>query len=223
MNLQLVDVNKRWYEDEQSAAISNHSTPVSLQHLAQAPHADLQQRIIDHVQPPCPAIHRTFTKEVEKASTRSRERNSELMAESSSSSDMPTPIPNRSPLLSSQISDVEQSERAVDEKNCDVQSNANTSEADSDESNEPYFLSPDTYHLNDDVYFRRVASNLKENQFWCSLHAWKTHIEKREIFTKADPYIDVSYLIRGMVRPVFDLERFVEKYPNLQQHLFELR
>ena len=42
-NLQLVDVNviERWYEEEeQAAAISNHSTPVSLQHLAQAPHAD---------------------------------------------------------------------------------------------------------------------------------------------------------------------------------------
>ena len=232
-NLQLVDVNERWYEDEQSAAISNHCTPVSLQHLAQAPHADLQQRIIDHIQRPCPAIHRTFTKEAEKASTRSRERNRELMAESSSSSDVPTPIPNRSPLLSSQISDVEESECAVDEKNCDVQSNANASEADSDDSNEPYFLSPDTYHLNDDVYFRRVAGMIKTKFYGQQLKGKpvlafaarmeNAHRKERDFFTKADPYIDVWYLIRGMVRRFFDLERFVEKYPNLQQHLFELR
>mgnify|MGYP002803388408 CR=1 FL=1 len=47
--------------------------------------------------------------------------------------------------------------------------------------------------------------------------------KERDFFTKADPYIDVWYLIRGMVRPVFDLQKFVEKYPNLQHDLFELR
>jgi len=138
-NLQLVDVNERWYEDEETAAISNHSAPVSLQHLAQVPNADLQLRIIDHVQRPLPVIHRSFAKEAEKASTRSRERNRELMPESSSSSDVPTPIPNRSPPLSSQTSDVEETEHAVDDKNCVAELNANASEADSDDSNEPYF------------------------------------------------------------------------------------
>ena len=47
--------------------------------------------------------------------------------------------------------------------------------------------------------------------------------KEKDFFTKADPYIDTWYLIRGMVRPVFDLEKFVETYPNLDSDLNELR
>ena len=232
-NLQLVDVDERWYENEQTAAISNHSVPVSFQHLAQVPYADLHQRIFDYVQRPFPLIHRSFTKEAEEATTRSRERNRELTPESPSSSDLPTPIPNGSPLLSSQVSDVEKTKLAVDDKNCDIQSNATVRNADSDASDDPYFLSPDSYQLNDDVYFRRVAGMIKTKFYGQELKGKpvlafaarmeNAHRKERDFFTKADPYIDVWYLIRGMVRPVFDVEKFVEKFPNLQNDLFELR
>ena len=95
-----MDVNERWYEDKQTAANSSHSTTVSSQHLAQAPYADLEESIFDDLQRPLPAIHHSFTKKAEKTSSRSRQCKRKLMPESSL--DVPTPILNRSPLLSSQ-------------------------------------------------------------------------------------------------------------------------
>ena len=54
-NLQPMDVNRGWFEDQDTAAINKITAPVSFHHITPVPNADLQQTIF--------AIHRTFSKE----------------------------------------------------------------------------------------------------------------------------------------------------------------
>ena len=86
-NLPNVDANERWYEDLESAAITNMSASESCQHIPEVSSTDLQQTISDDLNRPSPVIHRNFTKAAEKATRRQRKR-SALVPESPSTSDM---------------------------------------------------------------------------------------------------------------------------------------
>ena len=263
-NLQLVDANERWYEDLDTAAITNTSAQDSCQHIPRVSSADLQptpSQDLDLL--PSPAIHRSFTKEAEKATRTQRRRASVL--DSSSSSEVAIPSTVRSPFASPTTSRVSEIVHGVDDDGrlilddddfepnlpddgnngetdrdagdaCDkasrVESKTHQSDDDSDEF---YFASPsrDKWQLNDDTYFRRCAGLIKTKFYGRKFTgkpvlAFATRMEnalrkEKDFFTKADPYIDTWYLVRGMVRPVFDLEKFVEKYPNLDRDLNELR
>ena len=72
-NLELVDVNERWYEDPASSAISNFPSRELCQHIAAVSHQELHQtpfNAIGHVSPP--AIHSTFHRVAESVREKGR-------------------------------------------------------------------------------------------------------------------------------------------------------
>ena len=113
-NLQLVDANEIWYEDLDTAAITNTSAQDSCQHIPRVSSADLQStpsQDLDLL--PSPVIHRSFTKEAEKATRTQRRRASVL--DSSSSSEVAIPSTVRSPFASPTTSRVSEIVHGVDD------------------------------------------------------------------------------------------------------------
>ena len=237
-NLEHIEEHERWYEHEETAAISYTRSRESLVHIPRVSYADINERHTDpwmEINLAVQEIHPSFEKEVERATRQCSTRRA---------------VPPTSPSTSDQLqlnSQASADDRTyesysdhgspnsneVDPQVTSKQNNKRSQQECYEDSLDCYEPAPTQWQLNTTLYFNRVAVLIKTKFFGERFTDKPTlafrrrmdnaHRKEKDFWTKADPIIDTWMLIFGQVREVFHLETFVRAHPAIDKPLAELR
>ena len=201
-NLGEVDLHEKWYEDEQTEAITNTSSRESCQYIATS--EDLHPVPSENAGHPPPAIHSSFSKDAKKAAGKQARRSmmhQALLTSSSSDESSLLNHPSQSPPTS--VSDIEDY-NTWNEQDEDVfpdQHSASGEEAVYDEQ-----------EVVTDQHSPREEEAVHDEDE-----------DKAEHVNESDGRVSDGFYFSSETREAFDLQSFVRSYPNIVGTMAELR